>query len=99
MVEMSLSKTGCWRGLLLVEALNGVEDVLTTGGRGRLEIGWLCCDACWARGTDGADAVLFSSRGGSTAVGCCRSGLEPLGSIGELEKPYGDAGEVDVCPL
>lgn len=32
-------------------------------------------------------------------VGCCRSGLGLLGSNGGLEKPYGDTGEVDVCPL
>ena len=76
-----------------------MEDVLTTGGRGRLIVGRLCCDTCWASGTDGADAVLFSSRGGGPAVGCCRSGLEPLGSIGGLEKPYGVTGEVEVCPL
>lgn len=40
------SETDCWGGLLLLGAFNGVEDVLTTGGRGRLELGGLCCDAC-----------------------------------------------------
>lgn len=97
--EVLLSERVCWRGLLLLGALSGVEAVLTIGGRGRLEMDELCCEACWVIGTDGADAVLFSSRGGGTAVGCCRSGFEALGSIGELEKPYGDTGEVDVCPL
>ena len=36
----------CCRGLLLLGALNGVEDVVTTGGRGRLGMDRLCCDAC-----------------------------------------------------
>ena len=99
MVEVLLSERVCWRGLLLLGAFSCIEDELTTGGRGRLVVDGLCCGACWARGTDGADAVLFSSRGGCMAVGCCRSGLEPFGSIGGLEKPYGDTGEVDVCPL
>ncbi len=99
MAEALPSVRACGRGLLLLGALNGVEAVLITGGRGRLEMGGLCCDIGWVRGTDGADAVLFSSRGGDTVVGCCRSGLEPLGSNVGLEKPYGDTGEVDVCPL
>lgn len=34
------------RGLLLLGALICTEDVLTTGGRGRLFIAGLCSDAC-----------------------------------------------------
>ena len=97
--EVLPSERACWRGALLLGALSGVEAVVTIGGRGRLEMDGLCCEACCAIGTDGADAVLFSSRGGGKAVGCCRSGLEALGNIGGLEKPYGDTGEVEVCPL
>lgn len=40
------SERDCWRGTLLLETLNGVEAVLATGGRGRLEMDGLCCDAC-----------------------------------------------------
>ena len=44
--EVLPSETGCWRGVLLLGALSCTEDVLTTGGRGRLVIGGLCWGPC-----------------------------------------------------
>ena len=44
--EVLPSERGCWREVLLLGALSGVEAVVSIGGRGRLEMDGLCCEAC-----------------------------------------------------
>lgn len=75
--------------------LRGVEDEVMVGGRGRLDIALFCGDAWKFDDGDGAEAVLFSSRGACRPVGCCRSGFWPFCIIGAV-KVYGDTGGVEV---
>ena len=44
--EVLPSERACWREVLLLGVLSGVEAVVTIGGRGRLEMDGLCCEAC-----------------------------------------------------
>ena len=85
-MEWSSFAVVCCCGTLALDVPKDVDPELTWGGRGRLEVAEPGCEACCARGTDGADAVRFSRRGCGVAIGCWRRGLEPLGSMGALVK-------------